>query len=132
MGAKRISLSAGFEDLLGTLRGSTGELPSEGEMRSVSGDDRGSAASYYDALLRSGSDISKQIRALDRQLQAAEENMRDSIAQQRATEAQAAETLRKILTDLEGVRTEVAGDSASPSPDLAKSAAKNEKPGAQW
>lgn len=128
MVAKRISLSAGFEDLLGTLRGAAGDLPSEGEMAAASGETRGIAYDYGFGLRTSGSRISGKIQQLERRLQDAEEKIRKSILEQRATESEAAEALRKLLADLEGVRTEVTGE----DPALAKSVNKpsaSERPG---
>ncbi|WP_156174886.1 MULTISPECIES: hypothetical protein [unclassified Leucobacter] len=128
MGAKRISLSAGFEDLLGTLRGSTGELPSEGEMAAVSGETRGVAYDYGFGLKASGSRISAKIQQLERRLQDAEEKIRTSISEQRATEAEATEALRKLLADLEGVRTEVTGEGPAPAQSVDKPS-NSERPG---
>lgn len=124
MVAQRISLSDGFEDLLGTLRGAAGDYPSEAEMRATSGESRGVAQNYDAGLKQSGQLIFQKIEALDKQLQKAEQKMRQSIAEQKNTESQAADTLRKLLADLEGVRGDVTGE----TPVLAKAANKPPTP----
>ncbi|GAA1776262.1 hypothetical protein [Leucobacter iarius] len=123
MGAKRISLSDGFEDLLGTLRGATGDYPSETEMSVVSGEGAGVADLYKKALRTSGGEIFKQIKLLDERLQEAEQKMRQSIAEQKNTESQAADTLRRLLADLEGVRGDVVGEAPVPAKSANKSPA---------
>lgn len=132
MVAQRISLSDGFEDLLGTLRGAAGDLPSEGEMSASSGADTGAAGAYGRGLGRSGRRISEQIKQLERRLQEADQKIRESISEQRATEAHAADTLRALLADLEGVTNDVSGKKAQAHPNVEKPISKNAQPGGQW
>ncbi len=132
MGAKRISLSDGFEDLLGTLRGAAGDYPSEAEMSAASGEGAGTAKPYRRALERSGSQVFTAVKKLDQRLQEAEQKMRESIAEQRNTESQAADTLRKLLADLEGVHADVVGEPEHGRSTGGKAQGKKLTPGEEW
>ncbi|MFD5599111.1 hypothetical protein ACFWHR_03540 [Leucobacter sp. NPDC058333] len=106
MSGKRISLVDGFEDLLGTLRALSGEYPSRGEMRSVSGRAEGVSETYYSAMITIGEQVFNGVKSLDDRLQKIEEAMTAAVREQKEVDAVAAETLNSLLADLESMRGE--------------------------
>ncbi|WP_090146693.1 hypothetical protein [Leucobacter sp. L43] len=117
MSGKRIGLADGFEDLLGTLRATQGDYPNGAEMASVSGASAGLGRHYFSALEKGGTQIYLEIKKLDDELQRIQEAMKLAIEEQRAVDAEAADTLNALLAEVEGLNHDVAGsDPAAQAP----------------
>lgn len=113
MSGKKISLVEGFDDLLGELRGASGELPTEGEMSTASGLKQRLAEAYFSELVQSGSRIYRLFDEVDASIRKIEQNISLAVNEQRAVDDEAVQTLKALLRDLDSVKDDFTGSADS-------------------
>lgn len=109
MSGKQIGLAAGFEEVLGVLRGAAGDLPTEGEMQDVDGLSTSIAQQFYSQLVLGGEKIYRKIVETSENLQSIEQAMTQAIQDHRETDAAITDELRVLLADLDGIQQELVG-----------------------